>query len=112
MTRPYAYAWEYQVPESSIGRFESLYGPEGEWVRLFRRAPGYIGTELLRDRDQRGRYVSVDHWASESAYQAFRATLASEYAAIDAGGEGLTDHEQELGRFAVIGHLLAPSKAV
>jgi hypothetical protein len=34
---------------TALWEFESRYGPEGDWAQLFRRAPGYHGSELLRD---------------------------------------------------------------
>lgn len=32
----------------------------GPWVELFRRAPGYLGTHLLRERSKSTRYDR--HW--------------------------------------------------
>ena len=46
----YAYIWEYTVRPERVAEFEQAYGPDGEWVRLFRRAGGYVRTELHRDR--------------------------------------------------------------
>ncbi len=47
------------------GAFEELYGPEGEWVRLFRRSPAYRGTELLEDLDSPNRFVTIDRWGEQ-----------------------------------------------
>ena len=52
-------------------RFERAYGPEGEWAEFFARGRGYVGTELLRDVENPGRYLVIDRWESREAYQAF-----------------------------------------
>ena len=59
--------------------FEREYGPEGEWAGFFRRGDGYIGTELLRDVENRGRYLVVDRWDSREAYQQFVEEHRAEY---------------------------------
>jgi heme-degrading monooxygenase HmoA len=56
--------WEFEVKPGSEELFEQAYGPEGEWVRLFRRAEPYRGTRLLRevgDEEFEGLTVSERH---------------------------------------------------
>ncbi len=95
----YAYMWEYLVVPDHVIIFEQAYGPSGEWVQLFRRAPGYVRTELLHDRSNSNRFITVDHWESESAWKAFRSRFSKEFEALDARCEELTTLERELGRF-------------
>jgi heme-degrading monooxygenase HmoA len=95
----YVYLWEYRVVPESAAAFERVYGPEGEWVRLFRRAAGYRDTTLYRDRADPGRYVTVDRWRSREAFDVFRARFAAEFEALDARCEALTLREREVGRF-------------
>ena len=64
--------WEFTVPPGRQSEFEAHYGPEGDWVRLFRRATGYLGSELLQDRADPQRYLTVDRWTSPEAWRAFR----------------------------------------
>jgi hypothetical protein len=45
----FAYIWEFRVDPSAQADFEFEYGPSGSWAALFRQAPGYIDTLLLRD---------------------------------------------------------------
>jgi heme-degrading monooxygenase HmoA len=97
----YAYIWEFTVAEEHRAAFELAYGPRGKWVALFRRSPGYLGTELLRDPTTSGRYLTVDRWVSLAAYRAFRADHGDAYAAIDAECEHLTQHERSLGEYEV-----------
>jgi heme-degrading monooxygenase HmoA len=59
--------------------FERVYGPEGEWAVFFRGARGYVGTELLRDLEQPGRYAVVDRWQTREAYNDFVAAHREEY---------------------------------
>jgi hypothetical protein len=58
---PYIAVWEFQVKAECSVAFEEIYGPEGEWARLFRQSPNYLGTELIRDMNQTGRYLTLDH---------------------------------------------------
>lgn len=95
----YVYAWRYEVAAADQPAFETLYGPDGDWVRLFRRSPDWLGTELLADRRRPGTYVTIDRWSSRSAYEAFRTSVAGEWAAIDRRGERLTRREEEIGTF-------------
>jgi heme-degrading monooxygenase HmoA len=59
--------------------FEAAYGPDGEWARFFRDHRGYIGTELLRDVEEPGRYVVIDRWESAETYNEFLDAHRDEY---------------------------------
>lgn len=96
MTR-FSYVWEYEVPSESEAEFLRHYAPEGTWTRLFRRARGYRGTQLYRDRRRAGRYVTVDHWTDEAAYFEFRRAFAAEFETLDRTCAGLTRREAHLG---------------
>jgi len=91
--------WEYTVPEAHRDAFERDYGPNGDWVALFRSAPGYIGTELLRDEKIPGRYITIDRWATEADFAAFKKTSGALYEAMDRQFESLTSHEVKTGTF-------------
>jgi heme-degrading monooxygenase HmoA len=99
VTAGYAYIWEYIVSPDRLADFQKAYGPAGEWVQLFRKAPGYRRTELHRDQTNAQRFVTIDYWESAAAWQAFRSHFAAEFEALDARCETLTLHERELGRF-------------
>jgi|SRR5688572_21214862 len=94
--------WRFTVPPESSPRFEQLYGPEGDWVRLFARHSGYRGTQLLLDPSEPGSYLTLDFWDSRASYENFRATCAQDYARIDSAGEGLTASEHKLGEFTTV----------
>jgi heme-degrading monooxygenase HmoA len=72
-----ALVFVYDVSE--VDDFERVYGPDGEWSQFFRNGRGYIGTELLRDVEQPGRYVVVDRWETRDAYNTFVEQRREEY---------------------------------
>ena len=91
--------WEFRVKPGKQRRFEQAYGPEGEWVRLFGRSEEYLGTELMRDRDLRLRYMTLDRWRSRQAYLRFKKENLEAYREIDAQCEALTTRENLIGEF-------------
>ena len=74
--------------------FEQAYGPTGEWAQFFAGARGYVGTELLRDVDQPGRYIVIDRWESAETYNDFVAANSDEY--LRRGDEMSFHYVQEL----------------
>jgi heme-degrading monooxygenase HmoA len=70
--------------------------------KLFRKVPGYINTELLRDETNPNRYVTVDCWETAESYEAFRAQFNKEYETLDAQCERLTKQESLLGKWESI----------
>ena len=95
----FAYIWTYEVQEGREADFERLYGPNGSWAQFFRKSPQYLGTDLLRDRDKKGRYVTVDRWVSQEAHRAFVSEHREEFAELDGQGEKLTKNEALIGNF-------------
>jgi heme-degrading monooxygenase HmoA len=95
--------WEFMVKPESISVFEETYGPEGAWARLFRRSPDYLGTELLRDLNRPGRYLTLDSWTSREALQRFKQEHHDAYAALDKQCETLTEHEAFYGDLESVG---------
>lgn len=92
--------WEFHVRPDKRRAFERAYGTNGDWAQLFRRAEGYIRTELFCDPDKPGRYVTLDFWASRLAFQKFKQQHIAAYKALDRRCESLTAHERRIGEFA------------
>ena len=92
----YEIFWEYEVRPEQVAAFEGLYGADGEWVRLFRQADGYVETRLFRDTNRPTRYLTVDRWRSRAAFDAFVEATGSAYAALDRRGGELTVRERRL----------------
>ena len=100
MTRAYVYIWAFKVHPEHVDAFGRHYREGGAWTQLFRRARGYVGTQLLRDATDPLRFVTIDTWHSVEDYETFRAEYASEYAELDRLCEGLTLEETLIGRFS------------
>jgi len=98
---PYIAMWEFTVPVEHTAAFIAAYGPGGAWAQLFRRAAGFRGTELYRDRAVPGRFVTLDFWLSPAAHEAFLTEHGAEYQALDRACEALTSSERPLGAFAL-----------
>lgn len=92
--------WEFHVRTDKRRAFERAYSPNGDWAQLFRRAEGYVRTELFRDPDKPGRYVTLDFWASRLAFQKFKHQYTVAYKALDKKCESLTARERRIGEFA------------
>ena len=95
--------WEFWISPGQQARFAEVYGPAGDWAKLFERDSAYRGTRLIRDGREPRRYLTLDLWASEKAYDAFKHIHAGAYQALDAKCESLTERETEIGRFMEIG---------
>lgn len=95
----YTYVWEYRVRPDADEAFRREYGPHGGWVALFRRAPGYVSTQLYRDRADPQRYLTIDTWESRAAHDRFRLQFADAFHALDCACGRLTVSEVRLGEF-------------
>jgi Antibiotic biosynthesis monooxygenase len=94
--------WEYEVKPGCEERFEKAYGPDGDWVRLFRSDSHFHETRLARDALRGGVYLTMDFWESRGAYEEFMAVHRAEYEAIDAIGEQITVKERRIGWFEMV----------
>ena len=93
----YHLVWQFDTDLERRDEFEAAYGPDGLWVALFRKADGYLSTELFREVGGKCRYVTIDRWVSRGSYDAFRLLHAAAHSALDAHCESLTVREVFLG---------------
>jgi heme-degrading monooxygenase HmoA len=98
----HAYIWEFRVSESWIREFEECYGPNGDWAALFRKSQGFLKTELVRDKTDPTRYLTIDYWQSKDAYSEFRSAFQGEYDELDKQCESLTVQEIKVGEFTSV----------
>ena len=91
--------WQYQVKSGSEEDFEKMYGPEGDWVQLFRLDSDYSQTMLLKDSSGRRIYQTLDFWNSKESYEGFYNKNEIEISRLDQIGDELTLSERLLGRF-------------
>jgi len=92
----------FTVVPSQIETFESTYGPEGPWARLFRHVPSYKGTKLIADVMQVGRYMAIDEWSSYEAYLEFRTEHPQALAALDEACAPLIVSVEFFGAFRIV----------
>jgi hypothetical protein len=95
----FVYIWEYFVKAERKNDFERIYGPVGDWVKLFIRDAGYLGTELHQDISNNQRYLTVDYWVSKKARDDFREKFSVEFEKLDKQCAALTEREIFLGDF-------------
>lgn len=93
--------WQFEIAEEKAPAFEAAYGPDGAWAQLFRTSPNYLGTELLRDTYIPLTYLTIDRWASEDDFRAFRKDRDSEYESLDRSCDSLTSRETRIGAYTV-----------
>ncbi|MDQ3003990.1 MAG: antibiotic biosynthesis monooxygenase [Chloroflexota bacterium] len=95
----YVIIWEHQVQAAHLIEFEKIYHANGAWEELFRKAPGYISTELLRDGTNPNTYITIDRWNSSESYETFHSQFKKEYEMLDVQCEELTEHEILIGKW-------------
>jgi len=99
--RMFVVVWQFEIAEEKIGQFEATYGADGAWAQLFMTSTSYLGTELLRDAYMPGGYLTIDRWASEEAFRAFRKDHDAEYEHLDRTCDSLTSREMRVGAYTV-----------
>jgi hypothetical protein len=95
----YDIVWEFRVPSASRSDFEKAYGPDGPWAALFRKATAFIEVRLLRCSEHDERYLTIDRWDTQAAFDSFRCDFAEEYELLDTRLAGLTSSETRIGAF-------------
>jgi len=92
--------WKFMVRGEHIQEFMTACGSDGDWARLFRRAEGYLGTELLRSADEPNLFLTVDRWEDAACFESFQKRFGAEYKMLDTKFEGYTLSEEKLGVFS------------
>lgn len=98
-TSVYCYIWSFRVRPENVPAFRDAYGPDGGWVRFFRRDPEYRGTQLLCDREDPTRFLTIDFWSSQEAWSSFHGRFAKQFESLDSQFETLTVEETHVGSF-------------
>lgn len=95
----YVIVWEFRTKLEAEAEFVEKYGSIGVWARFFRSSEGYIRTELVKDVAVLRRFLTLDYWRSEEAFNNFHKKNLAEYERLDKELEGLTQQETRLGAF-------------
>ena len=91
--------WEFEVKSGCEERFQSAYGADGDWARLFGTDENFIETRLVRDAVRGNKFVTLDFWESRSAYESFKELNHAGYLRLDRECQALTTFERCLGYF-------------
>src|SRR5262245_41234113 len=91
-----AIMWQFDVKNGLEGEFEQSYGVDGEWTKMNRQTPSYLGSSLRRDHNRSSRYLIGEYWSEmivdeqhpASRYRAI-ASLEGHRTALDESGEPL-----------------------
>ena len=97
----FCYIWEFRADPMRVEEFESAYRADGLWTELFKKAPGYIRTELLRDSGEANRYLTIDYWTDRNAYERFKQDFNAEFRSLDRECEAFTKSERHVGDFEI-----------
>ena len=89
--------WEFEVKPGCQKRFQKVYGPGGDWAKLFQHDSNYQETLLLHDPEHPAIFLTLDFWSSRQAYEDFMASHAADHKRLDAVGEELTLRERKIG---------------
>lgn len=95
--------WQFTAKQGKEEEFERIYGPNGDWAVLFRKADGYGGTELHKSHEIPRSYLVIDRWQSRDAFKQFKDRFNNEYRMLDVRCEELTEREEHVGDFSQIG---------
>src|SRR5689334_20543875 len=99
----YVIIWEFTARPEARAEFETFYGPDGEWVQLFRRSRSFLRTEFFRDRQAENHYVTLDYFVSEAGCADFLREFRQEYDALDRRCEAVRASQNEIGAFTALG---------
>lgn len=97
----YCYIWSFTVRPEFMKEFQAAYGPEGDWARFFASDPEYIRTDLLADRENPARFLTIDFWSTYEACLSFRERFSAQFEALDKSFERFMLEEVQIGSFHV-----------
>lgn len=106
-----AYLWAYHVRPEQVEAFRRAYGPEGEWADFFRRSDAYIRTDLLSDRTEPNRFVTIDYFADPQARAHLLEAYGDVYLALDRRWTAATLTEAVIGEFSLNAEIGGPGPA-
>ena len=99
----YIIIWQFSVEPQYRQNFLEYYGPQGKWVKLFKKSTNYISTDLLiRNADQHA-FLTIDKWKDEQAYVDFLKENELVYKKLDLACEKFTLNEKLVGKYFSIG---------
>ena len=107
----YVRIWEFTAKPEARAEFENFYGPDGEWVQLFRRSQAFLRTDFFGDRRNENRYITIDYFSSKAGFDEFLREFRQEYQALDRRSDGVRASEREIGAFVALGSSILRARA-
>jgi heme-degrading monooxygenase HmoA len=95
----HARVWKFRPPSGREAEFQTTYSGSGHWAKLFEKAPGYLGTSLLRPSSSGDWWLTIDRWDTEAHFRAFERDFGIEYRGLDQELEGVAGEEVFVGAF-------------
>jgi len=92
-------AWLFRPAPEHEAEFALVYGGDGPWAELFRKAEGFVGIELLAPSEPGGWWMTLDRWENEAAFKTFQEIFADAYRTLDEALEGVAGEERFVGAF-------------
>ncbi len=71
--------FQYYVEPDNDRLFNILNGPKGDWEKFFKKSDFFIDTQLLKDEEQPGKYVTLDMWVSREKFDEHVSQNQGEY---------------------------------
>ena len=100
-TNSFACVWSYLVVPEHRDAFKKAYGPKGVWHEFFSNSPDYLSTDLLEDKNDPNRFVTIDTFKTSDARDKLVAARQTEFNEIDGTWEKATRNETFIGMFEV-----------
>jgi hypothetical protein len=101
----YIYIWQYDIYPDFRSDFLFSYGPTGERVKFFKKGDGYLKTELLTDKQNKFKFITIDYWINSQQYAEFLKKNELEFTEIDKKCDAFTKSELKIGDYELVGDL-------
>jgi len=87
--------WECEVKQRSKKRFQKVYGPGGDWAKLFRSDSHYQETPLLHDPEHPAMFLILDFLDLAAGVPEFQGIACRRIRKTRRGGRGLDAEGEE-----------------
>ncbi len=88
---------EFIARENKAAEFEDYFGSAGKRAETLRNGEGFMSTELLKDKEVKLRYVTMDRWVSKDAYDDFGIEFENENSDLAKAGEEFSSKQVLIG---------------
>lgn len=98
----YVIVREFKVEPGNETTFESAFDPRtGSRARLFAASDAFLGSELLRGDADTTRFLAVERWRSQRAYERFGISHSEDFERLEREAAEMTSSQRLVGDFVV-----------